>query len=372
MKLKKLNEKRDNLSDKAANLRSKVDELKDDIDHTKRDIQSRDEQIERKTDQLMSQLQKIKAIDDEKARLLRLLAKSQEQRGNVNPKDKLQALMLAVQRMNSSGGGDGNGSSSGESAIMNDLAEMARTSQRLMTRVRAVAPGRGGANGSGSSNDGSNGSSSGGANNVGGGELNRVKVWYNKTSCTFKVTELHTFRDLLDEVIQYWSLQPSKNVLVNAQNFIWPLNASVREVIGALPEGKDDPSAIIKVWNRDHRDTVTFDQWIMREEKLQKDREENEQHQKLQQAVLGDQNDGGDGGGGGFKMELDDVFEEEGGGGRGGSGGGGSNAAGGGRSGGSAFSDRATAFEQGMDVAKLADQQDRTDSKGARMKVSGE
>ena len=198
-------------------MRRKVEELKADIEHTKRDISSRDEQIERKTDQLMSQLQKIKAIDDEKARLIRLLEQSQIQRGSVNPKDKLQALMLAVSRMSQDGS-----QTSGESAIMNDLADMARTSQRLMTRVKAVVP------------DGGNGSNIGGGtgknkNENGGGELNKVKVWYNKTSCTFKVTDLHTFRDLLDEVIQYWSLQPAKNVLVNAQNFIWPLNASVRE-----------------------------------------------------------------------------------------------------------------------------------------------
>ena len=217
LKHKKLREKRDGLQDKASHMRRKVEELKADIEHTKRDISSRDEQIERKTDQLMSQLQKIKAIDDEKARLIRLLEQSQIQRGSVNPKDKLQALMLAVSRMSQDGS-----QTSGESAIMNDLADMARTSQRLMTRVKAVVP------------DGGNGSNIGGGtgknkNENGGGELNKVKVWYNKTSCTFKVTDLHTFRDLLDEVIQYWSLQPAKNVLVNAQNFIWPLNASVRE-----------------------------------------------------------------------------------------------------------------------------------------------
>jgi len=355
IKLKALTEKRDTLSDKAANMRVKVAELKVDIDHTKRDIQSRDEQIERKTDQLMSQLQKIKAIDDEKARLLRLLAKSQEQRGNINPKDKLQALMLAVQRQNSSAEGAG-GAGSGESAIMNDLAEMARTSQRLMTRVRAVGSGRGNSTGGGGGGNGSGGSGPGGKAS-GGGELNRVKVWYNKTSCTFKVTELHTFRDLLDEVIQYWSLEPSKNVLVNAQNFIWPLNASVREVIGALPDGKDDPSAIIKVWNRDQRDTVTFDQWILHEDKLQKDREESEQHRKLQSAVL-DNND--ESGRGGFKMEMDDDT---------GASSGGSGSKTGGTAAGGAFSP--TTFEQGMDVAKMSDQQERKEQKSEHMKVSG-
>jgi hypothetical protein len=220
-KLAKLREKRDGLQDKAAQMRKKVEELKGDIEHTKRDIQSRDEQIERKTDQLMSQLQKIKAIDDEKARLLRLLEKGQEERSSINPKDKLQALMLAVQRINS--GVDGSGGTSGDSAIMSDLADMARTSHRLLTRVRAVGEEGGVSLGGGGKRR--SGASSG--DQASSSELNKVKVWYNKTSCTFKVTDLHTFRDLLEEVIQYWSLQPSKNVLVNAQNFVWPLNASV-------------------------------------------------------------------------------------------------------------------------------------------------
>ena len=59
-------------------------------------------------------------------------------------------------------------------------------------------------------------------------------------------------------------------------------------MIGALPEGKDDPGAVIKVWNRDNRDKVTFDQWIMREDKIQKEREETEQMKQMQIAILGD------------------------------------------------------------------------------------
>jgi hypothetical protein len=360
LKNKKLREKRDALQDRAAHMRRKVEELKADIEHTKRDISSRDEQIERKTDQLMSKLQKIKAIDDEKARLLRLLEQSQVQRGAINPKDKLQALMLAVQRMNSGVDGSGGGTTSGETAIMNDLAEMARTSQRLMTRVR-VEGGGGTRDGSGNGRNGNNKRSV--------GELNIVKVWYNKTSCEFKVTDLHTFRDLLDEVIKYWSLQPSKNVLVNAQNFIWPLNASVREVIGALPEGKDDPGAIIKVWNRENTEKVTFDQWILHEEKIQKDREETEQQEQMQRAILGERG----------RAKNGDASS--------------SSSSGAASSGSSKAPDLgpgsastsltrrkkdvagfpASAYnhEHGMDITKLADQQSRHEIKKQKKKVSG-
>ena len=117
-------------------------------------------------------------------------------------------------------------------------------------------------------------------------ELDQVRVWYNKTSCIFKITDSHTFRKLLDEVIMYWSLEPSKNVLVNAQNFIWPLNASVREVIGGLPGGPDGPDSIIKVWNRNLRDRVTFDSWMMQEEKEEKRRIEEDMQRSVMHAVI--------------------------------------------------------------------------------------
>ena len=50
--------------------------------------------------------------------------------------------------------------------------------------------------------------------------LNEVRVWYGHTSCLFKISESHTFKLLIDEVLTYWSLEPSKNVLVNESNFV--------------------------------------------------------------------------------------------------------------------------------------------------------
>ena len=149
-------------------------------------------------------------------------------------------------------------------------------------------------------------------------------------------------------------------------------------MIGALPEGKDDPGAVIKVWNRDNRDKVTFDQWIMREDKIQKEREETEQMKQMQIAILGDS---------ASKKETNNTFGEvSNGGGNSSGGGGGSSSGGSGNGGGSkapdlgpgasrrqndGFPESATTHEIGMDVTKLADQQDRTDTKRARRKVSG-
>ena len=136
----------------------------------------------------------------------------------------------------------------------------------------------------------------------------------------------------------------------------------VREVIGALPEGKDDPGAIIKVWNRDNSDRVTFDQWILHEEKLQRDREENEQMVQTSNVLLGvdagGSSIGGTGGGATKKSEASISSTAGRGGDRGGRGG--------------DFSGSASSnHDFGMDVTKLADQQGKKDMKRSRQKVSG-
>ena len=136
-------------------------------------------------------------------------------------------------------------------------------------------------------------------------------------------------------------------MLVNAQNFIWPLNASVREVIGGLPGGSSGPESIIKVWNRDLRERVTFDSWILQEEKEEKRRMEEDMQLKIEHEVVhGINGMGGDG-----------IF--------GGGGGGGDDAGGfggaGGKAGGMGEWDQGLGSQHvaGMDVAKPADQQTR-------------
>lgn len=270
------------LSDKVLNRRARAEELKKDIEHTRRDIASRDEQILLKTEQLMTCLQKIKSLDDEQSRLSRQLERHHLAKGAQRPQDKLQALMEAVNRKGTEG--DLNGPGSAEDAIMRDIAKIARLTYQLTARVNITD------NSPLGSKD-SNHHRLGGSTRAGGelsdrAELDEVRVWYKKTSCIFKITDQHTFRKLLDEVIMYWSLEPSKNVLVNAQNFIWPLNASVREVIGSLPGGSHGSESIIKVWNRDFKEKVTFNSWILKEEKKEKHRKEEDMKRKLEYDVV--------------------------------------------------------------------------------------
>ncbi len=346
-KEKKLKDEVVALNDKVLKRRARAEELKQDIKSTQRDIASRDEQILRKTEQLMTSMQKIKALDDEKARLARQLERGHAAQGAERPQDKLQALMAAVNRQ---GSGDEDGQTSGQDAIMRDIAKIARLTYQLTARVNASdGPGDGSGGGRGKGN-GRNSDGSPGAH----GELDQVRVWYNKTSCIFKITDHHTFRKLLDEVIMYWSLEPSKNVLVNAQNFIWPLNASVREVIGGLPGGSDGPESIIKVWNRDLRERVTFDSWIMQEEKEEKRRMEEDMQREIEHAVVA----------GGSSVGGDGAFGAGGVGGFGGAEG---------KAGGTGEWDQGIGSQHvaGMDVAKPADQQKRTTLKKGMLDGTG-
>ena len=102
--------------------RARAEELKLDIQNTQRDIASRDEQIIRKTEQLMTSMQKIKALDDEKSRLAQQLEQGTAANGAKRPQDKLRALMTAVDRREGSDGG----STNNQDAIMRDIAKIAR------------------------------------------------------------------------------------------------------------------------------------------------------------------------------------------------------------------------------------------------------
>lgn len=158
-------------------------------------------------------------------------------------------------------------------------------------------------------------------------------------------------------------LSPLSSLLIPHSSFFCLFSSpQVREVISALPEGKDDPGAIIKVWNRDNSDRVTFDQWILHEEKIQRDREENEQMVQTSNVLLGVDAGGSSIGGTGVgttkKSEASISSTAGRGGDRGGRGG--------------DFSGSASSnHDFGMDVTKLADQQGKKDMKRSRQKVSG-
>ena len=111
------------LNDKVRKRRARAEELKLDIQNTQRDIASRDEQIIRKTEQLMTSMQKIKALDDEKSRLAQQLEQGTAANGAKRPQD-VRALMTAVDRREESDGG----STNNQDAIREILQKLRLTS----------------------------------------------------------------------------------------------------------------------------------------------------------------------------------------------------------------------------------------------------
>ena len=174
---------------------------------TEGDIQNRIEQIDRRTEELMSQNEKIKALDDEKEELkLKLSGEISDDSG-----EQLNDLMNQLQSEQQYGSRPKNSSE----AVMGDLAKMAQLMSRMQLRAESMKK-----------SDNMmmaeeevllNEMDSKKSESV----VSQVRVWYGHTSCLFKITDNHTFKMLLDEVLTYWSLEPAKNVLVNESNFVW-------------------------------------------------------------------------------------------------------------------------------------------------------
>ncbi len=262
-----LEKERDELQGELSLLEERMLELQEDVQATDDDIKNRLEQIDRRSEELMSQNEKIKALDDEKLQLEKKL--SGEVRDDSN--QQLNLLMTELQAVSQEKARPKNSSE----AVMGDLVTMAKLMSRMQSRAEMMK-GRNDMMGDEEAimleSEGRKGSSTGGV-------LNEVRVWYGHTSCLFKVTENHTFKLLLDEVLTYWSLEPSKNVLVNESNFVWPLNASVREVLAG-----DTGDTKIKVWNREAEAEAKFN-WVSNDSKMQEDRKVEELEQAQEKMV---------------------------------------------------------------------------------------
>ena len=245
-------------------LEERILELQEDVQATDDNIKNRLEQIDRRSEELMSQNEKIKALDDEKLQL----EKSYPVRFEITLSQQLNLLMTELQEVSQEKTRPKNSSE----AVMGDLVTMAKLMSRMQSRAEAMK----------SKNDMMGDEEAlmleteQRKTSNKGGVMNEVRVWYGHTSCLFKITENHTFKSLLDEVLTYWSLESSKNVLVNESNFVWPLNANVREVLGG-----ETGDTKIKVWNRRAEAEAKF-KWISNDTKMQeaKKAEELEQAQE--------------------------------------------------------------------------------------------
>jgi hypothetical protein len=244
---------------------SRVEELEEDVKNTNGDIKNRVEQIDRKTEELMSQNEKIKALDDEKEELkLKLSGEITDNSG-----EQLNDLMNQLQGARQYGTRPKNTSE----AVMGDLAKMAQLMGRMQLRAETMK----------TTDDMMMAEEAVMLNDTdtkrNEGVLNQVRVWFGHTSCLFKITDNHTFKMLLDEVLTYWSLEPSKNVLVNESNFVWPLNATIREVLAGNSNAK------IKVRNREAEAEAKFS-WISHAAKMETDRKVDEDAEEAEKLVL--------------------------------------------------------------------------------------
>ena len=265
-KLAALDKELNELENEYGLLCSRVKELEEDVEDTEGDIQNRIEQIDRRTEELMSQNEKIKALDDEKEELkLKLSGEIPDDSG-----EQLNDLMNQLQSEQQYGSRPKNSSE----AVMGDLAKMAQLMSRMQLRAESMKK-----------SDNMmmaeeevllNEMDSKKSESV----VNQVRVWYGHTSCLFKITDNHTFKMLLDEVLTYWSLEPAKNVLVNESNFVWPLNATIREVLGSSPTNTK-----IKVRNREAEAEAKFS-WVSHAAKIESDRKVDEDTEKAEQMVL--------------------------------------------------------------------------------------
>jgi hypothetical protein len=247
-------------------LYSRVEELEEDVKNTQGDIKNRVEQIGRKTEELMSQNEKIKALDDEKEELKLKLS------GEVtdNSGEQLNELMNELQSARQYGTRPKNTSE----AVMGDLAKMAQLMGRMQLRAETMKK----------TDDMMMAEEAILLNNSdtkrNEGVVNQVRVWFGHTSCLFKITDNHTFKMLLDEVLTYWSLEPAKNVLVNESNFVWPLNATIREVLAG-----SSSNAKIKVKNREAEAEAKFS-WVSHAAKVESDRKVDEDAEEAEKLVL--------------------------------------------------------------------------------------
>jgi|EP00505_MAST-04D_sp_SCG-Rhode-Island_P003978 hypothetical protein len=266
-KIDAMEKERDDLEGELNLLNERVKELLEDVDATDDDIKNRLEQIDRKSEELMSQNEKIKALDDEKEQLEKKLSGEVP----INTDQQLNQLMKELEEANQSNARPKNSSE----AVMGDLVAMAKLMGRMQNRAEAMK----------TSNDAMIDEEAmmidhGGKDRI-DIVLNEVRVWYGHTSCLFKISESHTFKLLLDEVLTYWSLEPSKNVLVNESNFVWPLNASVREVLAG-----DSGETKIKVWNREAEAEAKFN-WVSDDTNIAEVKQAEEVAQSHEKMILG-------------------------------------------------------------------------------------
>eukprot|EP00949_MAST-11_sp_MAST-11-sp1_P003594 g3594.t1 len=199
-----------------ASLQRRKEELETKNQNMREEIVALDEQLDRKTGNLFSKLQQIKNNDALKKKLQESLKK--RSMDNVDDLDDLIHHARAVSKNAARKAPD-----SIDGAILQDLASIASLIKRLEKHVNI------------SSVDVVDGGSwrladKGGSENV-NRDIERVLIIYGSKSCSFKVSESHSFERLLKEAVKYWSLDYKKHILADESNCVYPQGAPVTEVL---------------------------------------------------------------------------------------------------------------------------------------------
>ena len=278
-----------------------IEALEREIESTTLDITNRDEQISRINESLMEKLQVIRALDDEMNDLEQKLALPEERETKGQETSARQRSQMRVNAIAQGSGG-------AEEELSSELGKIAGTLARLGTLQQ------------GPFGDGMGGTMGG---MIGGGDdfddeigaasnFNEVHVIYKSDSCNFKLVQGHTFKQLLGEVVTYWSLDPRKHVLVNESNCVWPSNALVHALLGQY-KAQHKKFPVVKLFNREAEKRAVFD-WSTRgtkdvEVNVALLRQDDEDEKEID---LDDDLDGADGGalgggaGGGGRRDGDD------------------------------------------------------------------
>lgn len=78
------------------------------------------------------------------------------------------------------------------------------------------------------------------------------------SQCSFVVSPKHSFEELLLDAVSYWSLEPTKHVLVNESKVMWPSTANVRDAVRSFAAQNMGAKPMLRLYNREREVAKKF------------------------------------------------------------------------------------------------------------------